>query len=123
MYYLHAPDTRVPVVETLEGIDALYKSGAFRRFGISNFDADQTNEVLRICRERGFVLPTVYQGNYNAVARLAETELFPILRENNSKCRPSRSAKQQHNCAFRNSTQVLLPRWLSYHYGCDMSAP
>jgi aflatoxin B1 aldehyde reductase len=69
----------------LEGIDALYKSGAFRRFGISNFDADQTKEVLRICRERGFVLPTVYQGNYNAVGRLAETQLFPILRENNSK--------------------------------------
>lgn len=29
--------------------------------------------------------PTVYQGNYNAVGRLPETELFPILRENNSK--------------------------------------
>ena len=41
--------------------------------------------MLRVCRERGFVLPTVYQGNYNAVGRLAETELFPILRENNSK--------------------------------------
>lgn len=85
VYYLHGPDTRLPFEETLEGIDALHKSGAFRRFGISNFDADQTNEVLRICRERGFVLPTVYQGNYNAVGRLAETELFPILRKNNSK--------------------------------------
>lgn len=42
-------------------------------------------EVLRICKERGFVAPTVYQGNYNAVGRLPETELFPILRENNSK--------------------------------------
>ncbi|KAG8163954.1 hypothetical protein KVR01_005872 [Diaporthe batatas] len=83
VYYIHVPDTRLPFAETLEGIDALYKSGAFRRFGLSNFSPEQTNEVLRICRERGFVLPTVYQGNYNAVGRLAESQLFPILRENN----------------------------------------
>lgn len=85
MYYLHNPDTRISFEPTLEGINELYKSGAFRRFGVSNFDADQMKEVLRICKERGFVAPTVYQGNYNAVGRLPETELFPILRENNSK--------------------------------------
>ncbi|KAI7774831.1 hypothetical protein LA080_007763 [Diaporthe eres] len=83
VYYLHNADTRLPFEGTLEGIDALYKAGAFRRFGISNFDAEQVKEVLRICKERGFVPPTVYQGNYNAVGRLPETELFPILRENN----------------------------------------
>ncbi|KAK2606868.1 hypothetical protein N8I77_005591 [Diaporthe amygdali] len=83
VYYLHSPDTRLSFEGTLEGIDSLHKSGAFRRFGLSNFTAEQTKEVLRICRERGFVPPTVYQGNYNPVGRLAETELFPILRENN----------------------------------------
>jgi aflatoxin B1 aldehyde reductase len=29
------------------------------------------------------VPPTVYQGNYNAVSRLPEKELFPLLREHN----------------------------------------
>lgn len=83
MYYIHGPDTRVSFEETLEGIDSLYQAGAFKRFGLSNFDPDQTKEVIRICQERNFVLPTVYQGNYNAVARSPETDLFPILREHN----------------------------------------
>ena len=83
VYYIHAPDTRLPFEETLEGIHSLYEAGAFKRFGISNFSPDQTKEVLRICKERNFVPPTVYQGNYNAVARRAETDLFPILREHN----------------------------------------
>ncbi|ROW06928.1 hypothetical protein VMCG_04114 [Cytospora schulzeri] len=83
VYYIHGPDARVPVEETLEGIHSLYKAGAFRRFGLSNFDPDQTKEVLRICQERNYVLPSVYQGHYSAVARRPETDLFPILRKHN----------------------------------------
>ncbi|KUI53343.1 Aflatoxin B1 aldehyde reductase member 3 [Cytospora mali] len=83
VYYIHVPDSRVPFEETLEGIHSLYQAGAFQRFGLSNFSPDQTKEVIRICQERNYVLPTVYQGNYNAVARRAETDLFPILRDNN----------------------------------------
>lgn len=33
------------------------------------------------CKEHGYVLPTVFQGNYNAVARKVETELLPTLRK------------------------------------------
>jgi aryl-alcohol dehydrogenase-like predicted oxidoreductase len=36
-------------------------------------------KVVEICRERGFVLPKVYEGNYNPIARKPETLLFPIL--------------------------------------------
>lgn len=32
-------------------------------------------------KEHGYILPTVYQGNYNPVARLQETVLFPTLRK------------------------------------------
>ena len=30
---------------------------------------------------KGYVLPSVYQGNYNPVSRLNEAELFPLLRK------------------------------------------
>lgn len=83
VYYMHAPDPRVPVEETLAGIHALYQAGAFRRFGLSNYSLTQVDEVLRICHQRGFVAPTVYQGNYNAVARLPEDQLLPLLRKHN----------------------------------------
>ncbi|KAH8682689.1 aldehyde reductase [Xylariales sp. PMI_506] len=81
-FYLHVPDPSVPLQETLAGIDALYKEGAFKHFGLSNFLPKQVEEVIRVAKEHGYVLPTVYQGNYNAFARRIEADLFPILRRN-----------------------------------------
>lgn len=73
----------MPLEETLEGIDELYKQGRFRRFGLSNFLPNEVEDVIRVAQEKGYVLPTVYQGNYSAVARKVEEELFPVLRKYN----------------------------------------
>ncbi|KAH8700962.1 NADP-dependent oxidoreductase domain-containing protein [Talaromyces proteolyticus] len=75
IYYIHAPGRKIPLKETLEGINELYKSGAFKYFEIE--------EVISIAKENKFVLPSVYQGFYNAVGRRVETDIFPILRKNN----------------------------------------
>ncbi|OAL04347.1 Aldo/keto reductase [Phaeosphaeriaceae sp. SRC1lsM3a] len=79
--YIHAPDPTIPIEETLAGINDVYKKGSFRRFGLSNFSCAQVKEVHAICKEKGYVLPTMYQGNYSAVARHLETLLFPTLKE------------------------------------------
>ncbi len=71
----------MPLRDTLSGINELYKQGAFKRFGISNFLAPQVEEIVAITKELGFVAPTVYQGNYNAVARRTEDEVLPVLRK------------------------------------------
>ena len=81
VYYIHAPDNKVPYKETLAGINELYQSGRFKRFGLSNFNFTEVKEVLCVLKENNFVLPTVYEGNYNAIGREAEKELFPLLRE------------------------------------------
>jgi aflatoxin B1 aldehyde reductase len=81
LYYLHAPDRETPFAETLEAINEEYKQGHFKRFGISNFKASEVEEVCKICEEKGYVKPSVYQGLYNAIARAAETELLPVLRK------------------------------------------
>lgn len=81
IYYMHSPDIRVPFEDTLAGINELYTQGAFRRFGLSNYSPEQVEQVLTICHKHGYVLPSVYQGNYNAVARLPESELLPLLRK------------------------------------------
>lgn len=83
VYYIHAPDRRFPLEEFLAGVNALYQAGKFKRFGLSNYLATEVDEVVRVCREKGYVLPTVYQGNYSAVARRMETELLPTLRKHN----------------------------------------
>ncbi|KAJ3552504.1 hypothetical protein NM688_g4118 [Phlebia brevispora] len=79
--YLHGPDRSVPVENTLEAVNDLYKQGHFEQFGLSNFMAWEVAEVVGICKRRGFVSPTVYQGAYNMVFRAPEEELFPCLRK------------------------------------------
>ncbi|KAF2703039.1 Aldo/keto reductase [Pleomassaria siparia CBS 279.74] len=79
--YLHSPDVSIPIEETLEGINEAYKKGIFRRFGLSNFSAEQVQEAYDVAKSKGYVLPSVYQGNYSAIARHAETLLFPTLRK------------------------------------------
>lgn len=82
IFYIHSPDLWTPFEETLEGVNEVYKAGGFKRFGLSNFTPSHVRDVLRITKEKGYVQPSVYQGSYAAVARGAEDELFPLLREN-----------------------------------------
>lgn len=80
---MHTPDVRLPFEETLSGIDALYREGAFKRFGLSNHTPEQVEEIVQICHEKGFVLPTVFSGSYSAFARRPEDDLLPVLRKHN----------------------------------------
>ncbi|KAJ5582663.1 hypothetical protein N7535_001283 [Penicillium sp. DV-2018c] len=83
VYYLHAPERRVPLEDLLAAVNSNYQAGKFKRFGLSNYLAEEVEEVVRICREKNYVLPSAYQGNYSAVARRTEKELFPTLRKHN----------------------------------------
>lgn len=81
VYYIHCPDRSLDLADVLKGINDAYRAGYFKRFGLSNFTADEVERVYALCEERGYPLPTVYQGNYSPVARRTETELFPTLRK------------------------------------------
>lgn len=69
IFYLHAADRSTPFVETLEAIDALYKEGKFKQFGLSNFTSFEVAEVVMTCSERGWIRPTIYQAMYNALSK------------------------------------------------------
>nr|GAT51213.1 predicted protein [Mycena chlorophos] len=81
IFYLHGPDREIPYEVTLKGVDALYREGKFKRFGLSNFMAWEVVEIVNICKANGYVQPTVYQGGYSAIQRTVEPELFPALRK------------------------------------------
>jgi len=83
LFYLHAPDRSTPIEDTLSAVQSLYKEGAFREFGLSNYQSWEVARIWHICSRNGYVLPTVYQGMYNALTRDVETELFPCLRAYN----------------------------------------
>ncbi|OAP64159.1 hypothetical protein AYL99_00131 [Fonsecaea erecta] len=80
IFYIHCPDAATPLEETLAGVNEVYKTGVFKRFGLSNYSAADVQKVY-LCKANNYVLPTVYQGNYSPVARRQETELFPTLRK------------------------------------------
>ncbi|KAK4964222.1 hypothetical protein LTR66_012411 [Elasticomyces elasticus] len=81
IFYLHAPDSTIPLSSTLAGINEVHKAGLFQRFGLSNYKAEDVQAVHEHCKEKNYILPSVYQGNYSAVARKQETILFPTLRK------------------------------------------
>ncbi|KAJ8359353.1 hypothetical protein SKAU_G00158780 [Synaphobranchus kaupii] len=80
IFYLHAPDHNNPIQETLQGCNELHKEGKYKELGLSNYASWEVAEIYCICKHNGWVLPTVYQGMYNATTRQVETELLPCLR-------------------------------------------
>jgi len=81
IFYIHAPDATIPIETWTPVINELYKEGLFKRFGVSNFYPEDVEKVYAYCKENGYVLPSVFQGNYSAVARKQDTELFPLLKK------------------------------------------
>ena len=79
VFYLHFPDPNTPVESVLSACCELYREGKFRELGLSNFPAWLVADVWHLCRENKWVLPTVYEGIYNPLTRLAETELNMAL--------------------------------------------
>jgi len=83
IFYIHSPDRNMNLDEWVPEIQKLYEKGVFRRFGVSNFSSEEVQELHDYCKSKGYVLPSVYQGNYSAIARKFETTLFPTLRKLN----------------------------------------
>ncbi|KAJ3601841.1 hypothetical protein NHX12_029604 [Muraenolepis orangiensis] len=82
LFYLHAPDHQTPVQDTLRACDQLHKEGKFKELGLSNYASWEVAEIVCICRHNNWIVPTVYQGMYNATTRQVEKELLPCLRSN-----------------------------------------
>ncbi|KAE8448757.1 hypothetical protein EG329_008973 [Mollisiaceae sp. DMI_Dod_QoI] len=80
MWYLHGPDRTTPYEVTLKAVNDLHKEGFFTRFGISNYMAWEVAQICEICKTNNYIMPSVYQGVYNALHRAVEPELFPCLR-------------------------------------------
>jgi len=80
IYYIHFPDIKVPIEETFATLNDLHKEGKFVELGLSNYAGWDVVRIYWFCKSKGYVVPTVYQGLYNAISRHPEAELFPALR-------------------------------------------
>ncbi|KAL8281258.1 hypothetical protein RQP46_006292 [Phenoliferia psychrophenolica] len=82
IFYLHAPDRETPFKHVLEQLDILHKEGKYSLLGLSNYSGAEVQAFCDLAATYGFIKPSVYQGNYSALCRGGETELFPVLRKN-----------------------------------------
>ena len=48
--YLHAPDHKTPLEQTLKTMNSLYEEGKFDQLGLSNYSAWLVAEVVNVCK-------------------------------------------------------------------------
>ncbi len=77
LYLLHWRG-RIPLQETVEGMQRLIEAGKIRRWGVSNLDVDDMNELMRI---EGAEQCTVNQVLYHLGSRGIEYDLLPWQQE------------------------------------------
>lgn len=81
LYYMHEPDPKTPIEESIEAFSELIRAGKVRHWGLSNFDAAAVRRVLEVCDERAWPRPVVLQPSYSLVNRGIEADLLPLCRE------------------------------------------
>lgn len=79
VYYIHWPDPRTPIDETLRALDDLVRHGKVRYIGSSNFPAWQIVEAEWIARELGLNRFICAQNEYSLIERTVEREVLPAL--------------------------------------------
>ncbi|MBU8812500.1 aldo/keto reductase [Mycolicibacterium goodii] len=74
LFYLHQPDRRTPLRETLQTVADLVGEGKVGALGVSNYAAWQIAEINHLADEVGAPRPIVAQQVYNLLARRIEEE-------------------------------------------------
>lgn len=74
LLYLHCPDRRVPIEDTLGAVDALVQAGKVRHLGMSNYASWQMADAVHASSRLDLVRPTVTQIPYNIITRAVDEE-------------------------------------------------
>jgi len=80
LYYLHRPQSDIPISESLGALDDLVRAGKVRYIGTSTFGAWQVVESLWVSRELKLNRFVAEQPPYNILDRRVERELLPMAR-------------------------------------------
>ncbi|KAK1185706.1 aldo/keto reductase [Streptomyces sp. NBS 14/10] len=74
LFYLHQPDRRTPIADTLATVAEFVRAGKVLALGVSNFAAWQIAELNRVADVVGSPRPVVAQQLHNLLARRIEEE-------------------------------------------------
>lgn len=121
IYQVHWPDPTVPIHDTAEALNYLYKQGKIRAIGVSNFSPEQMDTFREVAP-----LHTV-QPPYNIFERGSEEDILPYAQEHNlhpitygSLCRGLLTGKMTSDQSFNgddlrnNDPKFQQPRFDQY---------
>ncbi|MCT4216385.1 aldo/keto reductase [Elizabethkingia anophelis] len=85
VFYSHRPDPETPIEETMQALDFAVRSGRALYAGISNYNAEQTQQATSILRELGTPC-LIHQPKYSMFVRWTEEGLLDVLEDNGVGC-------------------------------------
>ena len=100
LYLLHWRERSTQLGETVEAFEKLRAAGKIKRWGVSNFDVDDMEELLDICGRLGSIAPTTNQVLYNLENREIEYGLLPFLYQHSTGASPARTNSQLVTMAY-----------------------
>jgi len=81
IFYHHRPDPDTPLEETIGALDSIVRSGKALYAAISNYDATQAAEAIKIARDLGTPI-LIHQPSYSMLNRWIENGLQDVLEDN-----------------------------------------
>ena len=118
-YLLHIADPETPLEDTLGAVDRMVTAGKVRHWGFSNFDADQIETMLDLCRGGAAALPVMAQPQYNWLERDLESGYLPACQRVGIAITPYRplaggllSGKYQRGSALPAGSRAAESAWI-----------
>ena len=78
LYYIHTPDSNVPVMETLTALNDLVRCGKVRYIGASNLTGWQLQKYTDLQERYGFAPFVALQQQYSLLERMSEVEVTKV---------------------------------------------
>ena len=78
LYYLHKPYPETPLLDVLGALNEAISAGKIRHYGISNYSAEQTGELLEVADKNNLPRPVIHQPPYSLLNRDVEKDLLPL---------------------------------------------
>ncbi len=78
LYYMHKWDTSAPLVDMIAAMAEAIKAGKILHYGISNYTAEQTAEVLKLADANGLPRPVIHQPDMSLLKPALCADLLPL---------------------------------------------
>ncbi len=78
IYYLHKPDPDTPLADTIGALNEAIEQGKIRHYGISNYSAEQTAELINVADANNLPRPVIHQPPYSLLKPDVQKDLLPL---------------------------------------------